>query len=113
MYPFTWSPYLDPQTTIPKYFDKEFEHNVGESQRGRFGGRKSKYRKPRNHSGGQITQELFLTFLRPGQPRQSPGVGGVEGEGEREVGRGVGGGGLSGRKRRREGGREDLSPSLP
>lgn len=57
------------RTTIPKYFDKKFEHNVGESQRRRFGGRKSKYRKPHNHSRGQITQELFLTFLRPG-PRQ-------------------------------------------
>lgn len=38
---------------------------------GDLGVEKSKYRKPRNHSGGQITQELFLTFLRPGQPRQS------------------------------------------
>lgn len=52
-------------TTIPKYFDRTFQYNVGERQKDRSGGRISKYQKPHNHSKGQITQEHFVTFLRP------------------------------------------------
>lgn len=54
-------------TTIPKYFDRTFFTTmlVRGRERGIWG-RISKYQKPHNHSTGQITQQHFLTFLRPG-----------------------------------------------
>lgn len=44
-------------TTVPKYFDKIFQYNVGKKDG--FGYWITKYQKPYNHSAGQITQEHF------------------------------------------------------
>lgn len=50
-------------TTIPKYFDRKFQYIVGKRQREGFW--HLEYQKPHNQGTGQITQEHFLTFLRP------------------------------------------------
>lgn len=64
---FAGTPYLEPwqhfQNILTGYWSTMLRQKKG------FGSRISKYQKAHNHSAGWITQQHFLTYLRPGRRR--------------------------------------------
>lgn len=71
---FTWSPYLDPWQQFQNILTRCFSKMLVRGRERDLGVEYQNIKKPHNHSKRQITQEHFLTFLRP-RLRQPGGNG--------------------------------------